>query len=210
VTAELAGADGITVHLRQDRRHIQDRDVRLLREVIKTKLNLEMGLADDVVRVALQVRPDLATLVPEQAGEVTTQGGLNLEQNTDRLSEVVDLLHQAGVAVSLFVNPHADSVRAAKRLKADYIEVHTGLYAAAADPESRVTEFEKVERAARLARTKLGLGVNAGHDLTYHNVRQIALIEEIEELSIGHALIARAVLVGLAPAVREMRALIQS
>jgi len=209
VMAELAGADGITVHLREDRRHIQDRDLAVLRDTVKTKLNVEMGLSEGVVRVALQTRPDLATLVPEQPGEITTQGGLDVDQNAERLGEVIELLHQAEIAVSIFINPQAEAVRAAKRLKADYIELHTGLYAVAG-PEARITEFEKIERAARLARTKLDLGVNAGHDLTYRNVREIALISEIEELSIGHAIIARAVLVGLPAAVREMRTLIGS
>ncbi len=204
---ELAGADGITVHLREDRRHIQERDVEILRQVIKTKLNLEMGLSDFVVKFALKVRPDLATLVPEKKEEVTTEGGLDLSRSTDRLSEVISLLHEAGIVVSLFINPTPNSVRKAHKLKADFIELHTGLYAEAKTPAEAATELEKIAGAAMLAK-KLELGVNAGHGLNYQNVREVAAIKEIDELSIGHAIVARACLVGIQQAVRDMLKLI--
>lgn len=203
VLAELAGAKGITVHLRQDRRHIQERDVKLLRQTVKTNLNLEMGLSEDVVRIALKVVPDLATLVPETKGEITTGGGFDLSKNNPRLKEVISLLHQANITISLFINPNPSTIRAAKKLKADYVEIHTGIYARAQHPLETATEVERIAGAAMLAR-KLELGVNAGHDLDYRNVEKICLIEEIEELSIGHAIIARASLVGIEKAVQQM------
>jgi len=203
VLAELAGAKGITIHLRQDRRHIQDRDVKLLRQTVKTNLNLEMGLSEDVVKIALKVVPDLATLVPETKGEITTEGGFDLSKNNPRLKEVISLLHQANITISLFINPNPSTIRAAKKLKADYVEIHTGIYARAQHPLETATEVERIAGAAMLAR-KLELGVNAGHDLDYQNVEKICLIEEIEELSIGHAIIARASLVGIEKAVQEM------
>lgn len=208
ILAELAGADGITVHLREDRRHIQERDVEILRQVVKTKLNLEMGLSDSVVKFALKVRPDLATLVPEKREELTTEGGLNLSRSTERLSEVVSLLHDAGVVVSLFINPTPNSVKKAHKLKADFIEIHTGLYAETKTPLEASAELEKIVGTAMLAK-KLGLGVNAGHGLTYKNVREVAMIDEIDELSIGHSIVARACLVGMKEAVREMIELIR-
>ena len=206
--AELAGADGITVHLREDRRHIQERDVEILRQTVKTKLNLEMGLSDWVVKFALKIRPDLATLVPEKREEITTEGGLNLSRSTERLSEVISLLHDAGIAVSLFINPTPNSVKKAHKLKADFVEIHTGLYAEAQTSLAISGEIEKIAGAAMLAK-KLELGVNAGHGLTYQNVREIAMIQEIEELSIGHSIISRACLVGMEEAVKQMLRLIK-
>jgi len=208
VLAELAGADGITIHLRQDRRHIQERDLEVLHQTVKTKLNLEMGLSEDIVRVALRIAPDLATLVPEKKGEVTTEGGFDLSKNNSRLVEVISLLHQANIAVSLFVNPNSTTIRTAKKLGADYVEIHTGIYARVQNSLEVATEIERIAGAAMLAR-KLELGVNAGHDLDYRNVGKICLIEEIEEMSIGHAIIARASLVGIQGAVREMIKIIQ-
>jgi len=208
VLAELAGADGITVHLREDRRHIQERDVEILRQTVKTKLNLEMGLSDFVVKFALKIRPDLATLVPEKREEITTEGGLDLSRSTERLSEVISLLHDAGIVVSLFINPTPNSVKKAHKLKADFVELHTGLYAEAQTSLEASGEIEKIVGAAMLAK-KLELGVNAGHGLTYENVREIAMIQEIDELSIGHSIISRACLVGIEKAVKQMLRLIK-
>ncbi len=200
---ELGGARGITVHLRKDRRHIQERDVELLRTLIKTKLNLEMGVSEEIVKIALKIKPDMATLVPEEEGEVTTQGGLDLSRDNPRLKEVISLLHQAKIPVSLFINPDPNSVKKSLRLGADMVELHTGIYAERKDPLEAATEVERIAGAAALAR-KLTLGVNAGHDLNYQNVDKICLIEDIEEFSIGHSIIARACLVGIKEATREM------
>ena len=205
--AELGGARGITVHLREDRRHIQERDVELLRTVIKTKLNLEMGVSEEIVKIALKIKPDMATLVPEERGEVTTQGGLDLSRDNPRLKEVVSLLHQAKIPVSLFINPDPNSVKKSHRLDADMVELRTGIYAEKEDPLEAATEVERIAGAAALAR-KLTLGVNAGHGLNYQNVDKICLIEDIEEFSIGHSIISRACLVGMKEAAREMVRLI--
>ena len=205
--AELGGASGITVHLREDRRHIQERDVELLGTVIKSKLNLEMGLSEEIVKIGLKIKPDMATLVPEERGEVTTQGGLDLSRDNPRLKEVVSLLHQAKIPVSLFINPDPNSVKKSHRLGADMVELHTGMYAEKEDPLEAATEVERIAGAAALAR-KLTLGVNAGHGLNYQNVHKICLIEDIEEFSIGHSIISRACLVGMKEAVREMVRLI--
>ena len=200
---ELGGARGITVHLREDRRHIQERDVELLKTVIKIKLNLEMGVSEEIVKIALKIKPDMATLVPEEEGEVTTQGGLDLSRDNPRLKEVISLLHQAKIPVSLFINPDPNSVKKSHRLGADMVELHTGIYAEKEDPLEAATEVERIAGAAVLAR-KLTLGVNAGHDLNYQNVDKICLIEDIEEFSIGHSIISRACLVGMKEATREM------
>ena len=207
--AELAGAQGITVHLREDRRHIRERDVDILRRTLQTRLNLEMGLSDSVVKYALSVKPDVATIVPEKPGELTTEGGLDLARSVDRMSEVIELLHDVGVLVSLFVNPTPGSIRKAHRLGADCIEVHTGLYAAAGSTLQASEEIERIATSAMLAK-KLKMTVHAGHDLTYENVHHIASIHEIDELSIGHAIIARATLVGIEQAVKQMLALLGS
>ncbi|MCD6575043.1 pyridoxine 5'-phosphate synthase [Candidatus Aerophobetes bacterium] len=208
ILAELAGANGITVHLREDRRHIKERDVEILRQTIKTKLNLEMGLSDSVVKFALKIRPDMATIVPEKEGEITTEGGLDLSKSGQRLSEVISLLHEAGIMVSLFINPTPNSVRKAHKLNADFIEIHTGLYAEAKSIQEASEEIERIAGAAMLAK-KLDLGVNAGHGLNYENVREIVLIQEIDELSIGHSIIARASLVGVKEAVQQMLKLME-
>jgi len=206
--AELAGAKGITVHLRKDRRHIQERDLNILRSTVKTKLNLEMGTDEEIVRIALKIKPDLCTLVPEKGEEITTEGGLNLSQNTSRLKEVITLLHEREIPVSLFINPDSNSVRKAHRLGVEVVELHTGIYAEANSPLEVATQLEKLAGAAGLAK-KLGLRVNAGHGLNYQNVRKVCLIEEIKELSIGHSIIARACLVGIERAVKEMIELIK-
>lgn len=206
--AELAGAKGITVHLREDRRHIQERDLKILRSTVRTKLNLEMGTSEEIVRIALAVKPDLSTLVPEKKGEITTEGGLNLSKDNSRLKETIDLLHERGISISLFIDPTPGSVRKAQKLGADLIELNTGIYAEANSSLEADTELEKLAGAAILAK-KTGLEVNAGHGLNYQNVEKICLIKEIEELSIGHSIISRACLVGMEQAVREMIKLIK-
>ena len=205
--AELAGAEGITVHLRKDRRHIQERDLEILRATIKTKLNLEMGINEEIVKIALRVRPDLATLVPEKEEEITTEGGLDFSRNDSRLKEVISLLHDRKIMVSLFIDPTSSNIKKAHRYNSDTVEIHTGHYAETRDELEIATELEKMAGAAALAR-KLGLGVNAGHGLDYQNVKKVCLIEEIQEFSIGHSVIARACLVGIKEAVTEMLKLI--
>jgi len=205
--AELAGAEGITVHLRKDRRHIQERDLEILRATIKTRLNLEMGTNEEVVKIALRVKPDLATLVPEKEEEITTEGGLDFSRNDSRLKEVISLLHDRKIMVSLFIDPTSSNIKKAHRYNSDTVEIHTGHYAETRDELEIATELEKMAGAAALAR-KLGLGVNAGHGLDYQNVKKVCLIEEIQEFSIGHSIIARACLVGIKEAVAEMLKLI--
>lgn len=204
---ELAGADGIVVHLREDRRHIQDRDLRLLRETVRTHLNLEMAAVDEILKIALQIKPDVATFVPERRDELTTEGGLNAAALKDRLAQPVRLLRDAGIHVSFFIEAETDQVRAAHKLSADTIEIHTGVYANAREPRQRETEIERIVSAARLA-SKLGLMVAAGHGLDYWNVPPLRKIEEITEYNIGHSIMSRAILVGLDRAVREMKALV--
>lgn len=208
VLVELAGADGIVVHLREDRRHIQDRDLKLLRQIIKTKLDMEMAPTDEMVKMALGVKPHLVTLVPERREELTTEGGLSVAGQREALQSIIGLLHDGGIAVSLFVNPDLDQIKAAHKINADYIEIHTGRYADARLLKEEDAEFEAIEQAAKLA-YKLGLGVAAGHGLNYHNVRRLLAISEIVEYNIGHAIISRAVLVGLERAVREMKELLK-
>lgn len=206
VLAELAGADGITVHLRGDRRHMQDRDLRLLRDVVSTRLNVEMAATDEMMAIARALKPDQVTLVPEEPGEVTTTGGLDVAANATALKRAVQQLHDAGIAASLFVDADADQVALAAATGATAIEINTGPYADA--PATRRGEaLAKVRQAARQAGAA-GLEVLGGHGLTYVNVRPIAALSEIAELNIGHSIISRAVLVGLERAVREMVALV--
>jgi pyridoxine 5-phosphate synthase len=205
--AELAGADGIIAHLREDRRHVQDRDLRLLRETIQTKLNLEMAATDEMLRIALEVKPNITTLVPEKREELTTEGGLEVASRTDFMKSYISRLRQGGIVVSLFVDPDEKQVAAARKSGADWVEIHTGAYANANTEKNREREFVKIAEAAKLAGS-LGLRVGAGHGLNYINVRKIARIPEVEELNIGHSIISRAVLVGLERAVREMIGLI--
>jgi pyridoxine 5-phosphate synthase len=207
VLVELAGADGIVVHLREDRRHIQDRDLRLLREMIATKLDLEMAADEAMAKIALTVKPDLVTLVPEKRQELTTEGGLDVPAHKDRLQQIITLLHDGGIPVSLFVDPDLNHIRTAHKVSADFIELHTGRYANAKRSKEADAEFEALSQAAKLA-YKLGMGVNAGHGLNYQNVKRLTHIPEIVEYNIGHSIIARAVLVGLDQAVREMKALL--
>lgn len=205
--AELAGADGIVVHLREDRRHIQDRDLALLRQTVKTRLDLEMAADDAMVKIALDVKPHYVTLVPERRQELTTEGGLDVAGHKSRLKRVVDALQNGGIPVSLFIEPDADQIKASKAIGAEYIEIHTGRYANAQSEQASETEFRAVAKAAQLA-VRLKLGVNAGHGLNYVNIRKLTAISEIEEYNIGHSIVARALLVGLDQAVREMKQLI--
>ena len=205
---EVAGADGIVCHLREDRRHINDRDLRLLRECIKTKLDLEMAATDEIVRIAVEVLPELATLVPERREELTTEGGLDVRGHKSHLQDVVRELQRHDIEVSLFVDPVREQIEASRDIGADKIEIHTGEYANARSEQEQKERMEVVRSAAQLAR-KLGLGVNAGHGLDYLNIIPFRLIEEIEEVSIGHAIISHAVFVGLERAVKEMLTLVK-
>ena len=205
--AVLGGADGITVHLREDRRHIHDRDLRILREVVACELNLEMAATDEMARIALEVKPDMVTLVPEKRQELTTEGGLDVIGQKGHLKEVIKRIHDAGIPVSLFVNPHIMDVDISKETGADMVEIHTGLFANAKG-KRREDELHRVIEAVKIARRQ-GLGANAGHGLTYVNVKSIASIEGLRGLYIGHSIISRAVLVGIERAVREMKELIK-
>jgi len=206
--AELAGADGITVHLREDRRHIQDRDVEVLRKTVKTRLTLEMALTDEMVAIALKILPDSVTLVPEGRHELTTEGGLDACLLQAALKEKVSLMRQAGIIVSLFIEPDIEQIKASHRVGADYIEIHTGTYSEAQDATERSAQLQRIELAISAAR-KLGLGVNAGHGLDYRNVSAVVALGGVEEFNIGHSIIARAALVGMDQAVREMLALLK-
>ncbi|MBD2109879.1 pyridoxine 5'-phosphate synthase [Nodosilinea sp. FACHB-13] len=207
VLAELAGADGITVHLREDRRHMQDRDVRLLRQTVRTHLNLEMAATDEMVAIALDVKPDYVTLVPERREEVTTEGGLDIAGQTDRMKSVVNTLQSAGIPVSLFIDAATDQIEASAQVGAQFIELHTGPYAEAKAEADLHRELDILAQGTAQA-IALGLRVNAGHGLTYWNTTPVARIPGMEELNIGHSIVSRAVLVGLERAVREMKALI--
>ncbi len=204
VLAELAGADGITVHLREDRRHIQDRDVRLLRQTVRTHLNLEMAATDEMVAIALDIKPDYVTLVPERREEVTTEGGLEIAGQAERMKHVVERLQGAGIPVSLFIDADPAQIEASAAVKAQFIELHTGRYAEAHDEVSRKKELELLATGCQQA-IAAGLRVNAGHGLTYWNVYPVACLPGMEELNIGHTIISRAALVGLERAVREMK-----
>lgn len=207
--AELAGCDGIIVHLREDRRHIQDRDLEVLRKTIKTKLNLEMAAVAEMVRIAQKVKPDIATLVPEKRKELTTEGGLDVLANRKSVKKAVKELQGAGIIVSLFVDPNPKQIEASKEeIEADYIEIHTGAFSEARDLTQEEVELQKLIEAVEVA-SRLGLGINAGHGLNYHNIKKVVSIEGIEEFSIGHSIVARAVMVGMEKAVREMMALIK-
>ena len=208
VEAELGGADAITVHLREDRRHVNDRDVELLRRTVQCKLNLEMSLAPGIVDIALSTKPDQATIVPEKREEVTTEGGIDLLRDADRITAVVRRLKSAGVFVSAFIDPDERQVVAAQQQGFDAVELHTGEYANAAGDKADA-ELERLVRAGSLAREH-GLRLHAGHGLNYRNVGWVALLPHMRELNIGHAIVSRAVFVGLRQAVREMKDLINS
>lgn len=206
LVAEAAGAVGITAHLREDRRHIQDRDIFLLREKITTKLNLEMGVSEDIIRIALQIRPEDVCLVPENRREVTTEGGLDCVSNAEMLRSAIARLQAAGARVSLFIDAEERQIHAAASLGAEFVELHTGSYANKFG-DARREELEKLRRGAALA-LSLGLRVNAGHGLNYENTPPILSLPGLEELNIGHSIISRAVSVGLESAVREMARII--
>ena len=205
---ELAGAEGITIHLREDRRHIQDRDLELLRQTVKTKLNLEMAATQEMVRIALKIKPEQVTLVPEKRQELTTEGGLDVILNLKAISDTVKRLQGGGIIVSLFVDPNQEQIKAANKTGADYIEIHTGAYAEATDWKSQQRELEDIDTAIKLAR-KVGMGVNAGHGINYFNIKPLAALGGIEEYNIGHSIMSRAILVGLDRAVRDMVDLIK-
>jgi pyridoxine 5-phosphate synthase len=205
--AEMAGASGIIVHLREDRRHIKDRDVRLLREVVRTRLNLEMAATPEMVSIAIEIKPDMVTLVPEKRQELTTEGGLDVAGQSRKLTKVVESLRSAGIFVSLFIDPRDEQIIASRTVHADMVELHTGNYSDAVNEKMQDEELKKIARSAARAK-ELKLGVNAGHGLHYHNVKEVAAIREIDELSIGHSIIARAIFVGLDRAVRDMIELI--
>lgn len=205
--AELGGADVITVHLREDRRHIQDRDVRVLKQTVQVKLNLEMAAEQAMTKLALEILPQQATLVPEKRQEVTTEGGLDVVGNLDRVRRCVDQLHEAGLIVSLFIDPVENQIEATKSLGCAAVELHTGRYADAVSPPTQIQELEQLRRAGRFARES-GLLLHFGHGLTYRNVQPVAAIPDAGELNIGHSIVARAIMVGFSQAVREMRDLI--
>jgi len=205
--AELGGADGITIHLREDRRHIQERDLRVLRETVTVKLNLEMACDAGVLAIAAEVKPDQATLVPERREEVTTEGGLEIAGQKARVGEVVRRLKDAGVGVSLFLDPDLRQIQTAAELGADAVELHTGQYALARPGKAQQEQLEQLIRAGAEV-LGLGMALHAGHGLTYRNVHPVAAIEGMHELNIGHSIVARAVMVGFVAAVREMKLLI--
>ncbi len=207
--AERAGADGIVCHLREDRRHIRDKDVFGLRQAIATKLDLEMAATPEIIAIALRVKPDLVTLVPEKRKELTTEGGLDVVRLRKSLKGTINKFHQHDIRVSLFVDPVGDQIEASAEIAADLVEIHTGEYADATIPRERNRHLRQIEKMALLARNA-GLAVNAGHGLDYQNIHDIAKIGEIEEVSIGHAIIAHALVVGLEGAVREMVRLVCS
>ncbi len=203
ILCDLAGADGIVCHLREDRRHINDEDLRRIREAVNSHLNLEMAGNDEMVRIATKIRPDMVTLVPEKREELTTEGGLDVISLKDHLRDIVFRLKSAGIKVSIFVDPDISQIKQCSSIEADLIEIHTGHYANAKTESEIIEEFEKI-RAAAVYAEKSGLGVSAGHGLNYHNVKDILQIEEIEELNIGHSIIARSVFTGIGKAVEDM------
>ncbi|MBI5647953.1 MAG: pyridoxine 5'-phosphate synthase [Ignavibacteriae bacterium] len=206
---ELHGAEGIVCHLREDRRHINDRDLRLLRETVKTKLDLEMAITDEIIGICIETLPDLATFVPERRQELTTEGGLDVVSNAVEVATAIARLHEHDIEVSLFIDPLDAQIEAAAEAGADIIEIHTGEFANARSVEEQEMQLQKIRGAAAYAKT-LGLGVNAGHGISYTNARAIAGVLEIDEVSIGHAILARALFVGLPRAVEEMARLVHA
>jgi pyridoxine 5-phosphate synthase len=207
--AEQAGVDGIVFHLREDRRHINERDVRLLRELVTTKLDFEMAAVPEIIKIACDVGPELATLVPEKRQELTTEGGLNVIDNAALIKATIEELHNADIDVSIFTEPDIPQIDASAEAGADFIEIHTGVFANALTEEEQFDELERIRGGAKHAK-KIGLGVNAGHGLNYQNIKIFRELEDIDEVSIGHAIIARAVVVGIDQAVKEMIRLIRS
>jgi pyridoxine 5-phosphate synthase len=208
ILASLSGADGITVHLRGDRRHIQERDLRLLKEKVKNPLNLEMAATERMIRIAIKTKPNLVTLVPERPQEITTEGGLDVVKNFNQLKKAISRLKSGDLKISMFINPDEESVKTASRLKADFVELNTDKYAEAKGKEEKSSELKNLKKMAELAHRN-NLKVHAGHGLNYKNISGIVSIEQIEEASIGHSIVARAVMVGFEKAVREMLELIK-
>jgi len=206
--AESYGADLITLHLREDRRHIRDQDVQVLRQTLKTAMNLEMAVSEEMLRIALQIKPDYVCLVPERRQEITTEGGLEVKSNLDLIARIVTTLHEHGIRVSLFIDADSEQIVAAKQTGTDAIEIHTGKYADAPTHVIQQQELNKIVTMSKLA-ADLGLTVNAGHGLTYHNVLAIAQIPQVQELNIGHAIVAQSIIHGLGPAVAQMKALLK-
>jgi len=205
--AELAGADGITIHLREDRRHIQDRDLRLMRKMVKTRLNLEMAATKEMCEIALEVKPDMVTLVPEKRQELTTEGGLDVRGQTEHLKRYVAGLRDAGIPVNLFIDPSPEAVKAAHRIGSDGVEIHTGKYADVKGDKNRESELKRVADCVLLS-SRLGMKTHAGHGLDYNNIGPIASLGGIEEFAIGYSIIARSIYVGIKKAVREMKRLV--
>ena len=206
--AEMAGCNGVIVHLREDRRHIQDRDLELLRKTVKTKLNLEMASVPEMVRIAQKIKPDMATLVPEKRRELTTEGGLDVLANRKPVKQSVKELQKAGIMVSLFIDPDPKQIEVSKEeIGADCIEIHTGSFSEAKNIAQEKSELQKIIAAVEVA-SRLELGINVGHGLDYHNIKKMISIKEIEDFSIGHSIVARAIMVGMDRAVKEMLALI--
>ncbi len=208
ILAELSGADGIVVHLREDRRHIQERDVRMLREIVKTKLILEMASTPEMIGIALDIQPDLVTLVPEKREELTTTGGLDLIVHKNSVAESVDTLQTSGIPVSIFIDPDLDQIKLAHQIDAVMIEIHTGAFCEANTPILKNQAFDKIVDSTKFA-SRLKLGVNAGHGLCYNTIKAFKGLNEIDEFSIGHSIISRAALVGMERAVKEMLGLIK-
>ncbi len=208
VLAELAGAHGITVHLREDRRHIQDRDVEVLRKTVKVRLNLEMAATEEMVAIALKTQPEIVTLVPEGRHELTTEGGLDVNLLKTGLKQKISLLQQTGISISLFIEPDMEQIKASHRVGADMVEIHTGTYCEMRTEKERQEQLRRIELAGAAAR-KLGMRVSAGHGLNYRNVSAVAALPGFEEFNIGHSIVARAAMVGMERAVREMLALLK-
>lgn len=205
--AILGGADGITVHLREDRRHIQDRDLRILREIVPCELNLEMAATEEMIKIALMTKPDMVTLVPEKREELTTEGGLNVIEFKEKIRDAIKRLKEGAIPVSLFINPNRQDIDCSKEIGADMVEIHTGFYSETKG-EAQLRELERIKDAVAYS-VSLGLKTNAGHGLNYYNVKPIASIKGLRALYIGHSIISRAVLVGIERAVREMKILIE-
>lgn len=205
--AELAGADGIVCHLREDRRHVQDRDVRIIREIVQTKMDLEMADSEEIIRIALDIVPDLVTIVPEKRQELTTEGGLNIAENIDSLKKLSYRMHERNIEVSFFIEPELSQIEAALEADADMVEFHTGIYANSRKEDDVIRELNRLDNACKIAK-KENLKIAAGHGLNYKNTQAVAMIEFIDELSIGHSVISRAVMTGLKEAVKEMKELI--
>jgi pyridoxine 5-phosphate synthase len=205
--SEMGGADGITIHLREDRRHISERDLRILRQTVTVKLNLEMACADDVVAIACEVKPDQVTLVPEKREEVTTEGGLDVCAQSDRVAKVMERLKAAGISISLFLDPDPRQIEEAVRLGADAVELHTGQYALATPGPAQEKELAILRKVGAMV-VQSGMALHAGHGLTYRNVQPVATIDGMHELNIGHSIVARALMIGFEEAVRQMKRLV--